>query len=178
MSTTRTGVIVACGACIAIALSACTAPSAPQDPRNRMMGNSAAPQTNEQDVPISQGPFSSTGERIWLTGTGASGRQIARTAPRTSNGALMMGGGGCASCHGRDGRGGTIQMMMGPAIKAPDVTYGALAKEGFTPETISRAITEGLDESGEPLDEAMPRWQMSADDLEATIAYLKSLDSK
>ena len=90
----------------------------------------------------------------------------------------MMGGGGCGSCHGADGRGGTLRMMGGAAIQAPDVTYDALVQSGFTDATIRRAILNGLDESGEPLDAAMPRWQMSPADLGTTIAYLKELAAR
>ena len=122
--------------------------------------------------------YSSVGERIYLSGVGSDGRDISRTAPRVSQGALMMGGGGCASCHAANGRGGTIRMMTGTAIKAPNVTYGPLIKNGFTDATIRKAITDGLDEAGKPLDVAMPRWQMSNADLDATIAYLKVLSTK
>jgi mono/diheme cytochrome c family protein len=121
--------------------------------------------------------YSSIGQRIWLTGVGADGREIAHSAPRVSLGALMMGGGGCGSCHGPDGRGGTIRMMTGTAITAPDVTYAALTKAGFTDATIRTAIRDGLDESGKLLKDTMPRWQMSDADVAATIAYLKTLGS-
>ncbi len=40
---------------------------------------------------------------------------------------------------------------------------------------IKRAVTEGLDADGEPLDRTMPRWQMSERDLNDLIAYLKQL---
>jgi mono/diheme cytochrome c family protein len=121
------------------------------------------------------GNYASVGEQIYLTGVGSDGQTVSHTAPRVSQGALMMGGGGCGSCHAADGKGGTIKMMMGTAIKAPDITYGALLKTGFTDATIRRAITKGLDESGKSLNVAMPRWQMSTTDLDATIAYLKQL---
>jgi len=121
--------------------------------------------------------YSSIGQRIYLTGVGSDGRDISRTAPRVSQGALMMGGGGCGSCHAANGRGGTIRMMTGTAIKAPNITYGTLIKNGFTDELIRRAIRDGLDEQGKPLDVAMPRWQMSDADLNATIAYLKQLNA-
>jgi hypothetical protein len=68
--------------------------------------------------------------------------------------------------------------MSGTAIQAPDVTYDALVKSGFTDATIRRAILSGLDDSGNPLDAAMPRWQMSPVDLGATIAYLKELAAR
>ena len=119
--------------------------------------------------------YSSDGQRLYLTGVGLNGQSVPHSAPPVSQGALMMGGGGCGSCHGANGRGGTIQMMMGPAIKAPDITYPALIKAGFTDATIRAAIRDGLDETGKPLKDAMPRWQMSTADLNATIAYLKVL---
>ncbi len=122
--------------------------------------------------------YSSVGERIYLSGVGADGQDISRTAPAVSRGSLMMGGGGCGSCHGADGRGGTIKMMTGSAVKAPDITYDALIKQGFTDATIGRAIRDGLDESGKSLADAMPRWQMSDADVDAVIAYLKQLSAR
>lgn len=132
-----------------------------------MMGNSGSG-TNS---------YSSVGERIYLTGVGADGQRISRSAPSVSQGSLMMRGGGCGSCHGADGRGGTIKMMMGTAVEAPDITYDALVKEGFTDATIGRAIRDGLDESGQPLEDAMPRWQMSDADVGEVIGYLKQLSA-
>lgn len=124
------------------------------------------------------GSYSSVGERIFLTGVGSDGQAIGRTAPAVSQGSLMMGGNGCGSCHSANGRGGKISMMSGVAIDAPDITYDALIKVGFTDATIGRAIREGVDESGEPLKDAMPRWQMSDADVAATIAYLKQLNTQ
>jgi len=121
---------------------------------------------------------SSPGQRIFLTGVGSDGQPIAHTASRVAPSSLMMGGGGCASCHGADGRGGTLRLMSGTAVKAPDVTYGALVTGGFTDATIRRAILSGLDVTGQPLDAAMPHWQMNAADLDATIAYLKGLAAR
>lgn len=135
--------------------------------RSGMMGSGAGPNA-----------YSSVGQRIYLRGVGSDGRDITRTAPRVSQGALMMGGGGCGSCHGANGHGGTIRMMTGTAIKTPNITYGSLIKNGFTDATIRKAIRDGLDEKGKPLDVAMPRWQMSDADLGATIAYLKPLGSR
>lgn len=122
--------------------------------------------------------YSSDGQRIYLTGVGTNGQDIPRTAPRVSRGALMMGGDGCGSCHAANGRGGTISMMTGTAIKAPDITYAELIKADFTDATIQGAIRDGLDEAGTPLKDAMPRWQMSEADLNATITYLKALGAQ
>lgn len=183
MKSPHVQMMVATGACV-LALTmlvACAAPNQPAQTPSGMMGGG---QGNGGAGPTGQPPttgadsYSSAGQRVWLTGVGADGQLIARSAPRVSQGALMMGGGGCASCHGVNGRGGTLQMMMGPAIKAPDVTYAALIKAGFTETTIEQAITQGLDEAGKPLDESMPRWQMSASDVQSTVAYLKVLGAQ
>lgn len=123
----------------------------------------------------SGGSYKSDGERIFLSGVGTDGRDIARSASNVPGGSLMMGGGGCGSCHGADGRGATIRMMAGTSIEAPDITYEALDKEGFTDAAIAAAIRDGVDEKGERMDAAMPRWQMSEADVDATIAYLKVL---
>jgi hypothetical protein len=37
-----------------------------------------------------------------------------------------------------------------------------------------RAITEGVDPAGEPLDLTMPRWQMSERDLDDLLEFLKT----
>lgn len=126
----------------------------------------------------SGGSYASGGERIFESGVGTDGEHISRTSSNVSEGSLMMGGGGCGSCHGTDGRGATIRMMAGTDIEAPDITYDALIKEGFTDAAIATAIRDGVDEKGEQMDAAMPRWQMNEADVDATIAYLKVLSAR
>jgi hypothetical protein len=46
----------------------------------------------------------------------------------------------------------------------------------YTDETIKRAITEGIEPDGEPMDLTMPRWQMSERDLDDLLEFLKMLD--
>jgi cytochrome c oxidase subunit 2 len=82
-------------------------------------------------------------------------------------------------------------------IDAPDIRWSTLTEAGhdehgdeeedhaeereetehpaFTEETFKRAVTKGVEPDGEPLDEAMPRWNMSDQDLEDLIAYLKQI---
>jgi len=175
------GIAVALSVLALLSAAACSPLTPPTTTPGRMMQgtpSNAGTGTGQPGSTDGAGGSSSAGQRIWLTGVGADGQSIVRSAPQVSQGALMMGGGGCASCHGAGGRGGTLRMMMGPAIKAPDVTYAALIKAGFTDATIGRAITQGLDEQGKPLDAAMPRWQMSTADVGATVAYLKVLGSQ
>ncbi len=126
----------------------------------------------------SGGSYSSDGERIFLSGVGTDGGDIVRSAPNRSGNSSMMGGSGCRSCHGADGRGTTIRVMGGASIEAPDITYDELIEEGFTDATIAAAIRDGVDEKGEQIDAAMPRWEMSEADVTATIAYLKILSAR
>ena len=108
----------------------------------------------------------------------------------------MMGGGGgmmgrgmmgwgmaCASCHGPDGSGGRY-LAMGTVV-TPDIRYATLTaaaedEDGhghvpYTDEDILRAISEGVEPDGEPLDPFMPRWQMSSADAQDLLEFLKSL---
>ncbi|MDH3376573.1 MAG: hypothetical protein OEQ39_06340 [Gammaproteobacteria bacterium] len=45
--------------------------------------------------------------------------------------------------------------------------------ENYDQTTLRRAIVDGIDPAGEPLDEAMPRWSMSEADLNDLITYLQ-----
>ena len=128
-----------------------------------------------------QGPqdFASNGERIYATGVSD------RTGPIPRGDGPMwirMMGGGCLACHGADGRGGQ-PVMMRTAVPA-DIRYRALITGAYepgeqaTPYTdalIQRAVMEGLDADGKPLDRTMPRWQMTGADFADLLAYLRRL---
>lgn len=134
---------------------------------NNSAGNSAAGggETSPSDAAI-------IGRSIYLTGVGSEGTVIPRSAT-TMRG--MMARQGCATCHGDDGRGGTITVPGSDSIEAPDIRYSALRDEGFTDDSIARAIREGVDERGDDLDLMMPRWDMSDTDMKYLIEYLKEL---
>ena len=124
--------------------------------------------------------FRSNGEGIYCTGLSSIGRRILfQGGPMW----LSMHGGGCVSCHGLDGRGGT-PVPMGSAIP-PDISYYTLVNNHgghgdggshrpYTEELIKRAIVRGIDPEGNRLDPTMPRWDMSDRDLADLIAYLKT----
>jgi len=133
-----------------------------------------------------QGPsfgrrFRSNGEQIYFTATSQRG------TPITSDTSMGMMGGrtACASCHGPDGRGQRVRVMMG-TFEAPDIRYKTLTAKKmehdqgeehppYTDETIKRAITQGVDPAGKPLERPMPRWKMSDEDLNDLLDFLKSL---
>jgi len=109
------------------------------------------------------GPLAN-GERIYQEGKAASGRPIENSLDLAA---------GCASCHGRDGRG---RAFGGRLL---DVTPAALARDGsrppYTPETLRAAIRDGVDPPGRPLDPLMPRWRLGERDLNDLLAYLRTL---
>ena len=123
------------------------------------------------------GRSAASGQRIYQTGLDSQGVSIPRTTIPVSAGALMMGGGGCASCHGANGHGSVVTMMRG-YIEAPDITYTTLTNEGYTQAMINRAIRYGIDEHSRPMNALMPRWQMTDAELTDTIAYLKELSGQ
>ncbi|MFC1894246.1 c-type cytochrome [Chloroflexota bacterium] len=136
--------------------------------------------------PFSQGEslqFSSNGQRIYYTATSSSGQPI------TYSGSIrMMHPISCVNCHGSEGKGGRVHMMM-QTFDVPDITWHRLTEEEhheveeaeheehppYTEETIRQAITEGINPAGEPLDEEMPRWKMSQQDLNDLMEFQKKL---
>jgi mono/diheme cytochrome c family protein len=129
--------------------------------------------------------YDSNGERIYFTATSSSGQSI------TYSGSIrMMHTITCANCHGPEGKGGRANMMMW-SFEVPDITWDKLTQEEhheeqegadeheehppYTEETLKRAITRGIDPAGEPLDDLMPRWQMSNGDLDDLVDFIKTL---
>lgn len=122
------------------------------------------------------------GERIYDFGVGENG-----IVPRTAIGPAMMGG-GCRACHGEDGRGGEVWLMMLGRIDVPDIRYDALAREHadesespaepISDPDIRRTIEDGVHPDGEELDVSMPRWSLSDTEFEALLDYLKELSER
>ena len=119
--------------------------------------------------------------------TVANGAHIFRTG-RTREGRVVPFAGGmmmrlsCAQCHGWDGRG-----LRTPMFDSPDITYrnltdpaGMREPDGgrgptYTEDLIRRAVTAGVDAQGESLAWPMPRWQLTDQDWQDLVAYLKTL---
>jgi mono/diheme cytochrome c family protein len=82
----------------------------------------------------------------------------------------------CSFCHLASGAGGVhVGSSVSADLRAPglETTY----KNSDT--LLARAILQGLDETGQPLDSPMPRWQSSLTAAQTAdiIAYLKTLHS-
>jgi cytochrome c oxidase subunit II len=113
------------------------------------------------------------GQDIFLTAVDAFGQRI------NAGGFVMMGRWfACADCHGQQGHGGTVYMMMAQ-YDVPNITWPSLTGPDYIPpftvDLLKRAITQGLDEKGKALDPFMPRWTMSSTDLSDLVAYIQTL---
>jgi cytochrome c oxidase subunit 2 len=49
-------------------------------------------------------------------------------------------------------------------------------KGPYSEGTIRLGITKGIDPAGEPLDEEIPRWNISQQDMDNLIEYLKTIN--
>ncbi len=118
----------------------------------------------------------SNGQRIYNITTSASGEPITYTGGPCM---MMSVGLTCATCHGPEGHGGTVHFMRQtfdvPSITWPVLTAPDMDHPPYTEETLKRAITQGLDPAGNPLEYPMPRWQMSAQDLNDLVSFIKTL---
>lgn len=99
--------------------------------------------------------------------------------PPTETPGTMM---ACANCHGEDGKG-----KPEGGVVPSDITWEALTKPygvthpsgrthpPYTERLLVRAVCMGFDPAGNKLHAAMPRFQMSREDISALTAYLKRL---
>jgi len=104
------------------------------------------------------------GQSIFQTGRDSDGSQIIAKPP-----ALYP---KCAACHLADGSGGVH--LPGGAVSA-DLRYKALVTEQKPPYTLAlleRAISTGIDNTGQRLNSVMPRWKLSKRDLHDVAYYV------
>lgn len=114
------------------------------------------------------------GKSIFHQGIGASGDPIEATF--TFGGTLRGSAAACVVCHGSDGRGrreGGFQTAdLSPhLLKAQPNGRKAWDKDG-----LAKAITEGVDPAGRPLDPGMPRYRLSEDRAKEIVSYLWERD--
>jgi ABC-type branched-subunit amino acid transport system substrate-binding protein len=123
----------------------------------------------------------SRGKQIYLQGTSPSGKDILAyvgDAALEVPGSVMA----CANCHALTGE-GKVEGGISPSnVKWEALTkpYGVTHVNGrkhppYTVRGLELAITRGLDPAGNKLLPAMPRYQMSKEDLDDLVVYLKRL---
>ena len=117
-------------------------------------------------------PYNSNGERIYFTSTSKSGDPI------TYTGGVMMMRLACVNCHGLEGHGGTVRMIM-YSFDVPNITWPVLTSAedhpAYIENSLKKAITTGIDPAGNRLEAPMPVWQMSDSDLNNLLAFIKTL---
>src|SRR5262245_22295970 len=121
------------------------------------------------------------GKQIYLQGTSPSGKDILAYVGDSSlevPGNVMA----CGNCHGIAGQG-----KVEGGINPSNVTWEALTKPygvthvngrkhpAYTSRALELAITRGFDPAGNKLLNTMPRYQMSKQDLDDLIVYMRRL---
>lgn len=117
--------------------------------------------------------FSSDGERIFFRGVNSRGEFI-----KNSHG---MEGVGCAMCHGANAGGMRMMMMDVPPLKWSSLTDpkghthpNGRSHPAFTESSFKACVIAGMDPAGNELSTMMPRWEMTDEDLDSLIEYLKT----
>lgn len=123
----------------------------------------------------SKSSYSSSGERIFLTGENDKGETISNSMMPSGGHMGQMMRMGCANCHKASGKGGIL--FPDGKTKSANITWEHLQEHDppYTENSLKKAITKGIEPDGEKLSNFMPRWEMSKDDLDDLIKYLKSL---
>ena len=85
----------------------------------------------------------------------------------------------CQTCHQRSGL-GTVEGKAWTPPVAGRLLFagrgsGVRLRPPYDDETLARALREGLDVAGRPLDPLMPRYDLSPSELSALAAYLRGL---
>jgi len=119
--------------------------------------------------------FTSNGERIYFTGRSSSGDPIQYRGGTMHS---SMHKTACADCHGAEREGKRLYPRFW--LKAPALTPEAMSRDhgdghshtAYNDASVKRAIVEGVNPDGHPLDYAMPRWEMTPEDLDDLTRYL------
>lgn len=133
------------------------------------------------------------GERIYLKGISGSGTPL--EAAHEDGGVRTTGKeAACVSCHQHSGLGSkegqvsippiTGRYLFYPRASGPDAAdlpyvEGIRSNRApYTDATLARAIREGLDSEGKPLQYLMPQYALNDTEMAALISYLKGLDRR
>jgi ABC-type branched-subunit amino acid transport system substrate-binding protein len=139
----------------------------------------ASPAQDAQNPPAA----AISGRQIYLYGTGYGGDPIETTA---GEGAVKVPAAilRCVNCHGRDGRGKPEGGIYPSDIRWSELSkpYAITTMSGrerppYDESLVIRAITMGIDSGGNPLNVAMPKYQLTREQADDLVAYLKALDN-
>ena len=137
--------------------------------------------------------MANAGEAIYRSGMLGSGKPLLAT--REEGGVRMEGkDAACINCHRRSGLGSREGKISIPPItgrylfqqRAPNAEELDLPfvdnmranRDPYTDETFARALREGIDSKGKPLNYLMPQFALDDTDMAALISYLKQHDKR
>ena len=128
-----------------------------------------------------QTPQERRGKAIYLRGESASGKEIKAMVGDMDLPASTV---TCAGCHGLRGEGKTEggvtagNLTWSNLVKSYGHTHPTGRKHGpFDEKLFTRSLVQGLDPAGNEMAVAMPRFEMSPEDVADLIAYLKRIES-
>jgi mono/diheme cytochrome c family protein len=122
-----------------------------------------------------EAPDVAAGRRMYREGIRPSGEPL--TATVTGDVPFLGTQFTCQSCHGRSGMGAAEGATIVPAITGP-LLYAPseqAKRPAYDPESLARALREGLDPTGRSFQPLMPRYRISDDEVRSLAAYLASL---
>ncbi|MES9853415.1 MAG: hypothetical protein ABW170_16480 [Candidatus Thiodiazotropha sp. L084R] len=124
------------------------------------------------------------GRQIYAEGVRASGVQVKAVVQNDIQveGDQLI----CETCHRRSGMGSTEGQQVVPAV-AGHMLFKPLKlpitkppeppvyRPAYTKESLLKAVRDGVDANGDPLDPFMPRYELNEADVDGLIAYLNTL---
>jgi mono/diheme cytochrome c family protein len=136
-------------------------------------------------------PEAAAGKRLYQEGIGSAGHEVSATVEGdvTVTGPKVA----CVSCHRRSGFGSFEGGRGVPPVNAaalfesrdprlPGANSSDVRRPGARPAyadaTLARAIREGVDPAGRNLNPMMPRFTLSDGEMQALIAYLRTLSAQ
>jgi ABC-type branched-subunit amino acid transport system substrate-binding protein len=121
------------------------------------------------------------GKALYLRGESPSGKEITAMVGDLDVPSSTL---TCAGCHGPRGEGKTEggvtagNLTWSNMVKAYGHTHPSGRKHSaFDEKLFIKALTEGIDPSGNELAKAMPRYKMAPEDVVDLIAYLKRIET-
>ena len=126
-------------------------------------------------------PQEKRGKALYMRGASPSGKEITAMVGELDVPASTM---TCAGCHGVRGEGKTEggvtagNLTWTNLVKTYGHTHPSGRKHGpFDEQLFTRSLVQGLDPAGNEMAVAMPRFQMSTEDIADLIAYLKRIEA-
>ena len=126
-------------------------------------------------------PQERRGKALYLRGESASGKEITAMLGDIDVPASTL---NCAGCHGVRGEGKTEggvtagNLTWTNLIKSYGHTHPSGRKHGaFDEKLFARSMVQGMDPAGNQLAVAMPRYELTAEDVANLIAYLKRIET-